>query len=83
MTEQEALIEAIIILGGQSETASKLSKAMGIKITQSHVCNWIRRSKRLPEKYAMHVQALTKKHGKMIPASALCPLSFPKTIKAA
>lgn len=83
MTELEALKRAVSAFDTQSQLAEMLSKRMGIKITQSHVTNWINRSKRLPERYVLHVSALAAERGVKVLPSDLCALAFPKQDKAA
>lgn len=76
MTEHEAVTLAVKVLGGQSSTAKKLTERMGRKIAQSHVYNWLNRDKRLPERYALHVEALTRQEGTEVKASDLCHAMF-------
>jgi hypothetical protein len=81
MTEYKALLKAIGVLGGQTATAIELNKRMTLErpLTQSHVYKWLNGGKRLPEKYAMHVEAATREKGDVVHAYQLCPVSFPKS----
>lgn len=76
MTEYEALLCAVEVLDGQVGMAAELSKRMNLNIKQQHVHNWIHRGKRLPERYAMTVEAATKAKGRMVSAKDLCPIAF-------
>lgn len=83
MTELEALKRAVSAFDTQAQLAEMLSQRMGIKITQGQVANWIHRSKRLPERYVLHVVALAAERGVVVQPSDLCALAFPKHSKAA
>lgn len=73
MTELEALRKAVKLAGGQTQLADALSKRTNHPIKQAHVWNWLNRSKRLPERYALHVEAILD--GK-VKASQLCHFAF-------
>lgn len=80
MTEYEALKKAVEICGGQTQLARELTARTGKPIGQGHVWKWLRRGKRLPEKYALHVEAITENLGDKINASDLCHLAFSSRI---
>lgn len=73
MTEIEALKKAVKLTGGQVHLAKALTERTGHPIKQGHVWNWLNRSKRLPERYALHVEAIT---GGKVKASQLCHFAF-------
>jgi hypothetical protein len=76
MNEYEALCAGVELLGGPTETARKLTEKMGVVIKQPHVSGWMRRGKRLPEKYALHMEYLTECEGRKISAQEFCNLAF-------
>lgn len=79
MTEYEALVKAVKIVHGQSALAKALTKRMKREhrpIRQGHVWKWLNISKRLPELYVLHVEAITAEHGDKVPACELCPALF-------
>ena len=76
MTEYEALQKAVLVAGGQVHLANALAERTGQPIKQGHVWNCLNRSKRLPEKYALHVEAITLHAGACVKASDLCHLAF-------
>ena len=79
MTEQEALIKAVELLGGQTATAEKLTIRMNRAvrpIRQGHVWKWLNYGKCLPELYALHMQDLTSEAGCEILASSFCTAAY-------
>lgn len=76
MTEYEALQEAVSVMGGQVHLAKALAERTGQPIKQGHVWNWLNRSKRLPDRYALHVERITCEAGQCVKASDLCHLAF-------
>lgn len=72
LTPKKALEEAVSVMGGQTALAA----ACGPLVKQQHVWNWLNRSGRLPDQYALKVAAATKRKGREIPAEQLCPEMF-------
>lgn len=79
MTEYQALLKAVDVLGGQVGMANELSARMNLKIKQGHVYNWLNRGRCLPDKYARYVEAATREKGEEVKASDLCPVAFAET----
>lgn len=79
MTEYEALLKTVDVAGGQSALAKALTKRMKREsrpIRQGHVWKWLNISKRLPELYVFHAEAITEERGDKVPAFELCPALF-------
>lgn len=76
MTELEALQKAVHVVGGQVHLAKAIAERTGQPVKQGHVWNWLNRAKRLPERYALHVEEITAVAGDRVKASDLCHLAF-------
>lgn len=72
LSPKQALEEAVSVMGGQTALAT----VCGPLVKQQHVWNWLNRSGRLPDQYALKVAAATKKKGREVPADQLCPEMF-------
>lgn len=81
MNEFEAIKKAVRVLGGPTNTAKLLTESMGKRVAQNTVSDWLNKYHRCPEKYAWHLQHLTRMEGDEVPAIELCPVAF--TIKTA
>lgn len=58
-SEQQALLEAIDCVGGQSELARKLTANSDRLVRQQHIWNWLNREKRPPVKFSIIIEDVT------------------------
>ena len=76
LTPLQALKKAVKVLDGQTSLAA----VCGQRVRQQHVYNWLNRDLKLPEKYALKVQAATSAKGEAVLAHELCPEAFPENL---
>jgi DNA-binding transcriptional regulator YdaS (Cro superfamily) len=69
MTPQEALREAIRILGSQTAVAA----AAGPDVQTGHVFYWLNKAAEVPARYCPGIECATREKGEVIFCEQLCP----------
>jgi DNA-binding transcriptional regulator YdaS (Cro superfamily) len=69
MTPQDALREAIDVLGSQQGVA----EAAGYNVKPGHIYHWLNGAKEVPAKYCPGIEAATREKGRPVFCEHLCP----------
>lgn len=72
----EPLQEVINVIGSQTAVAKICAESTGEKILQPHVWQWLNRDKKIPPRFAKHLEKATTEAGSTVSKERLCPDVF-------